>query len=141
MTGTGDGSLEWDDSYGGYQTALGGQTLVLERNPLFAPTPRTFVEAVKADDPDSEPLGLPGAAVLEIRGKKGEVLERIEPLNPLLLQGVLDRAREQQSGWHSATVTDAVSRLYDLVVSRKEALADAAINDVLGALEGLVRAK
>lgn len=30
---TRDGSLEWDESYGGgYQTTLSGQTLVLEKN-------------------------------------------------------------------------------------------------------------
>ena len=125
MEGTRDGSLEWEESFdSSYQTTLGGQSVVLERNPPYSIPPRPTP-------------GMPGTAALEIRGKKGEVLERVE--EPDLMQVPLGREFDVQQ--YSKTVTGAVDELYQLVANRKEAVANAAIDSLLGALQGRVRAK
>lgn len=57
MKQTLDGTLEWRESFSrSYQATLAGQTLVLSRGTMVS------------------------GSTLEIRGKKGEVIERIEPL-------------------------------------------------------------
>lgn len=146
MEGTRDSSLEWDESYKGFQTTLSGQTVVLEKDVPYSvyshmrdnPQLGSMLKAAMATGVSGAGIA-PKTATLEIRGKKGEVLERIE--NPDPIQPPLGTAFDAQTRRFSSEITQAVDSLYDLVANRKEILADTAIDDLLGALEGRVRAK
>lgn len=120
MTQTLDGTLEWKDIYPrGYQTTLGGQSVAVSKDSNLA---SVLSQAA---------LGV-GGAVLEIRGHKGEILERVAPLG--IAQPLLAEAYR-----FGPTVNEAVNALYDLVANRKEAISEAAIDNLLEALESRAR--
>lgn len=129
MDGTRDGSLDWTESYGGYQTVLGGQTVVLDKRDSRLKASRSGL-AYRAK---------PGAASLEVRGKKGEVLEHIQEADPVQIPRSSIGGR--RSSGPSREVTDALEELYRFVDSHKEIIADAAMDNLLSALEDRVRAK
>lgn len=140
MEQTRDGTLEWQESFGNtYQATLGGQTLVLEKDVPYSSRKLSAMEIMSTVAIGTVGRRRISTATLEIRGKKGEVLERIE--EPDQLQGSLDLVSEFQPHKYSRTVTSAVDELYELVVNRKEAIADAAIDNLLGALEERGRVK
>lgn len=145
MKQTRDGTLEWQEKFGNtYQATLGGQTLVLERDDRYTYPEKLAVLSAEISRPKR-------TATLEIRDKKGEVVERIEAPNRshqgALMEDVLDLARatgsitDSRPYRYSKDVIGGVDTLYDLVISRKEILSDAALENLLDALEGRERAK
>lgn len=112
-TQTIDGTLEWRESFArSYQATLAGQTLVLSK----------------------EDVGL--GSVLEIRGKKGEVIERIEKLD---IRAVTNPGPALNPVRFSSAVTDAVDELHSLVERRKETMLETTLNNLLNVLESRSR--
>ena len=113
-TQTLNGTLEWKESFSrSYQATLAGQTLVLNKG---------------IETPNS---------VLEIRGRKGEVIEQIAKTDIGMIEFV-NSFNPKQSKF-SARITDAVDELYSLVAQRKETILDAALDNLLNALESRSR--
>lgn len=120
------GELVWEKSYGNsYQTILGEQTVVLSQKgptaPLFARRP---------------------SAVLEVRGKDGEVLERVEGADDGALTNTIAALQDEPSYRYGTPVMIVVDNLYRLVAKlTQETVAAVALENLLGTLEGRKRAR
>lgn len=125
---TRDGTIEWKEGFGfSYKTSLGDQTIVLDRENAYPGIAFAGTLAIGLKDTKNTKL--------EIRGRTGEVAEKVEYSEHSQLSLFNSLINGSSTYPYSLSIFNKLDELYDLVQNRKDVLAEKAIDDVLSALK------